>query len=208
MANLNREIFKVREVVAVFQDAAKFEAAVDALETAGFVQTNISIMADSKAVADKLGHRFEPIDDMEDDPRVPRRTFVGRADRAVEESAAIGLPLYIGAMVGSAAVVASGGAVAMALLAAAAGGAIGGGLGGILARGIGKSEADRLEDNIRDGGILLWVAVSDADAQNVATDVLGKHGGTDVHVHEIAPDWGEPDIPFEHWNPDPFLLRA
>lgn len=199
--------YTVREVVAVFQDATKLEGAVDALETAGFVQTNISIMADAQAVADKLGHRFEPIDEMAEDATIPRRAFVGKADRGVEESAAIGLPLYIGAMVGSAAVVASGGAAAMALLAAAAGGAVGGGLGGVLARAIGKSGADRLAENIRDGGILLWVAVGDATAEARAIEVLTRSGGEDVHTHELVPDWEEPEIPFDHWNPDPFLLR-
>ena len=99
-------VFKVREVVAVFHDAAKLEAAAEALDKAGFAQTNISIMADPKAVAEKLGHRFEPIEEMEDDSRIPRRTFVGKADRGVEETVAIGLPLYLGAMGGAVAVVA------------------------------------------------------------------------------------------------------
>lgn len=208
MSNQTMETYTVREVVAVFKDAAKLEAAVNDLEKAGFVQTNISIMADASAVAEKLGYRFEPIKEMEEDPKIPRRAFVGKADRSVEESAAIGLPMYVGAMIGSVAVVASGGAAAMAMLAAAAGGLIGGGIGGILARGIGQAEAERLEGNIRDGGILLWVAVSDTTAEQTAIDVLKKAGGTDVHVHEIEPDWEEPDIPFDHWNPDPFLLRA
>lgn len=197
----------VREVVAVFRDAARLEAAADDLDKAGFAQTNISIMADSKTVAEKLGHRFEPIAQMEEDPKIPRRTFVGKADRAVEESVAIGVPLYLGAMGGAVAVVASGGAAAMALLAAAAGGVIGGGLGGVLARTIGKAQADRLEDNIRQGGILLWVAVSDGAVEHRAIEVLNKAGGIDVHVHEIEQTWEQPEIPFDHWNPDPFLLR-
>lgn len=206
MPNDEMEPNKVREVVAVFRDAGKLEAAVDALEKAGFVQTNISIMADSNAVADKLGHHFVPIEEMEDSPKVPRRSFVGKADRAVEESVAIGLPLYIGAMAGAVAVVASGGAAAMALLAATAGGAVGGSLGGVLASAIGKAQAKRLEDNIREGGILLWVAVANPAAEKTATDVLTAAGGADVHVHEIEQTWEEPDIPFDHWNPDPFLL--
>ncbi len=208
MSERDVETNTVREVVAVFHDAAQLEAAVEALDRAGFVQTNISIMADSKAVSEKLGHRFEPIEEMEEDPAVPRRTFVGKADRSVEETAAIGLPLYLGAMGSAVAVVASGGAAAMALLAAAAGGAIGGGLGAVFARGIGKAEANRLEDNIRQGGILLWVAISDATAERRAIEVLEQAGGDDVHVHEIEQTWEEPDIPFEHWNPDPFLLRS
>ncbi len=206
MPEQEMEPVKVREVVAVFQDAKDLEAAVDDLEKAGFVQTNISIMADSKVVADKLGHRFEPIEEMEEDPKIPRRTFVGKADRAVEETVAIGLPLYVGAMAGAVAVVASGGAAAMALLAAAAGGAVGGSLGGVLAAAIGKAAADRIEDNVRQGGILLWVAVANPEAEKRAIDVLTRAGGKDVHAHEIEQAWEEPDIPFDHWNPDPFLL--
>lgn len=207
MSDVETGLARVREVVGVFQDAEKLESAVDDLERAGFVQTNISIMADSESVAKKLDHRFEPIKEMEDDPTIPRRTFVGKADRGVEESAAIGLPLYVGAMAGAVGVVASGGAAAMAMLASAAGAAIGGGLGGVLARAIGKAEADRLEENIRHGGILLWVAVTDAETENLAIDVLKQAGGTDVHAHEIELNWEEPEIPFDHWNPDPFLLR-
>ena len=197
-----------REVVAVFQDAPALEAAADALDAAGFPQTSISIMADERSVARKLGHRFQPIRDIEDDGRVPRRTFVGKADRSVEESAAIGLPLYVGAMAGAVAVVASGGALAMALVAAAAGGAVGGGLGAVLARFIGQREADRLEANIRGGGILLWVSVSDPAAEARAIQTLTAAGGTDVHAHDIAETWQAPEVPFDHWNPDPFLLRA
>lgn len=207
MSDQEDDTLKIREVVAVFHDAKTLEAAADDLDKAGFPPTSMSIMADAKSVAEKLGHHFEPIEEMEDDPNVPRRTFVGKADRAVEESVAIGLPLYIGAMAGAAAVVASGGAAAMALLAATAGGAVGGGVGAVLARSIGKAEAERLEDQIREGGILLWVAVSDPAAEARAIDVLTAAGGTHVHAHEIAQTWEGPEIPFEHWNPDPFLLR-
>lgn len=208
MSKQNDDPRKIREVVAVFNDAETLEAAVNDLDKAGFVQTNMSIMADAKAVAEKLGHRFEPVEEMEDDPKVPRRAFVDRSDRAVEESIAIGLPLYIGAMAGAVAVVASGGAAAMVALAATGGGALGGGLGALFARSIGKAEAERLAQNVENGGILLWVAVSDTEAERRAKEVLKAAGGTHVHAHEIAQTWEGPEIPFEHWNPDPFLLRS
>ena len=206
MSNQELETRKVREVVAVFSDAQELENAVDALEKAGFVQTNISIMAASKTVTEKLGHSYATVKDLEDSPKVPRRAFVGKADRGVEETAVIGLPLYLGAMLGAVAVVASGGAVAMALLAAAGGGAAGAGLGGVLAHAIGKSEADRLEENIREGGILLFVAVGDPATEQTAVRVLNEAGGTDVHPHTIEQTWEEPDVPFDKWNPDPFLF--
>jgi hypothetical protein len=196
---------KVREVVGVFHDAAKLEAAAEALVKAGFAENRLSVMGDQKAVAEALGHRFEPIEVMEDDPRIPQRAFILKPDRQAAESAAFGLPLYVGAMGGALLVVASGGALAMVLLAAAAGGTIGGGLGAVLAGAIGKSHVDRLAESLRQGGVLLWVAVTDTHEESRASGILRREGGADVHAQEIERTWGEQDIPFRDWNPDPFL---
>lgn len=199
----------VREVVAVFHDAAKLEAAANALLKAGFPERRLSLLGDKDAVARRLGNHFEPVEIMEDDPRVPQRAFVFKADRQAAEALAVGLPFYVGALGGALMVVASGGAFAMALLAAAAGGAVGGGLGGAIAGVIGKTHAERLEENLREGGILLWVFVEDAAEEEQASEILKQAGGVDVHAHEIERTWGEEEMPFEEWvkkyNPDPFL---
>ena len=134
---------------------------------------------------------------MEDDPRVPERAFVLKADRETAEAAAIGLAMYIGALSGAMMVVASGGAVATVLLAAAAGGAVGGGLGGMIAAIIGSRYADRLEASIREGGLLLWVVAGNDEEK--------RAGGADVHAHHIVRTWGEVEPPFKNWNPDPVL---
>jgi hypothetical protein len=195
----------VREVVAVFHDAQKLEAAAENLVSAGFSEKRLSILGDQKAVAERLGHHFEPVEVMEDDPRVPQSAFVFKADRETEEAVAIGLPLYIGAMGGAVMMVASGGALAMVLLAAAAGGAVGGGLGSVIAAAIGKSHADRLEADLRAGGILLWVFAANDDEEKQVSETLKAAGGADVHTHEIERNWGEAESPFKNWNPDPFL---
>ena len=199
----------VREVVAVFHDADKLEAAAHALMQAGVPERRMSLLGDKEAVAKRLGHRLEPLEIMEDDPRVPQRAFVFKEDRQAAETIAIGLPLYIGAMGGALTLVASGGTLAMALLGALGGGVMGGGLGGVIAGLIGKTHAARLEQNLREGGILFWVFVANAAEGRQVSDILKKSGGTDVHVHQIERTWGEEKIPFEDWikdwNPDPFL---
>ena len=196
---------KVRDVVAVFHVAGKLEAAADELVDAGFAESRLSVMGDQKAIAEKFGHRFEPIEVMEDDPKIPQRAFIIRSDRAVGESAAIGLPLYLGAMGGALAVVASGGALAMVLLAATAGGVVGGGLGGVIAAAIGKTHADRLEASLVEGGILFWVTVTDKGEEQLASEILTRAGGADVHAQEIERTWGKDERPFKDWQPDPFL---
>lgn len=195
----------IREVVAVFHDAEKLETAAEKLLAAGFPEKNLSILGDQKSVAERLGHHFEPVEVMEDDPRVPQSAFVFKADREAAEAVAIGLPLYIGAMGGAVMMVASGGALAMVLLAAAAGGAVGGSLGGLIAATIGKAHADRLEANLRAGGILLWVFVANDREKAQVSKILTAAGGKDVHAHVIARNWGEMESPFKNWNPDPFL---
>ena len=195
----------VREVVAVFDDAGKLEAAAEALVKAGFSQSRLSLLGDKKAIAERLGNHFETVEEMEDDPRVPQRMFVFKSDRATAEAAAFGLPMYVGAMGGAITMVASGGALAMVLLAAAAGGAVGGGLGGVIAAAIGKAHANRLEANLREGGILLWVVVADTSEEKQVMEILKKAGGSDVHGHLIERNWGETENPFKNWNPDPFL---
>ena len=195
----------VREVVAVFHDAAKLEAAAEELVHAGFLEKRLSVLGDKEAIAERLGHRFEPVEVMEDDPRVPQRAFVFKADRETAQAAAFGLPMYVGAMGGALMLAASGGALAMVLLAAAAGSAVGGGVGGAIAAAIGKTHADRLEAQLREGGILLWVSVGNDDEETRAGEILKEAGGADVHAHEIRRTWGEAESPFKNWNPDPFL---
>ncbi len=206
MSDLNIDsASSVREVVAVFHEAAPLEAAAEELVKAGFSERRLSVLGDQEAVARRLGHHFEPVQVMEDDPRVPQRAFIFKADRATAEAAAIGLPMYIGALSGAVMMVASGGALAMVLLAAAAGGAAGGGLGGVIAATIGRRHADRLEADIREGGILLWVIVGNAEEEERASEILKRAGGVDVHAHNIVRTWGEEETPFKNWNPDPFL---
>ncbi|SDL28135.1 hypothetical protein [Aliiruegeria lutimaris] len=197
--------YSVREVVAVFHDAEKLEAAAEDLVQAGFPQSRLNVIGDQDSIAKRLGHHFEPVEVMEDDPRVPQRAFAFKSDRFTAETAVFGLPLYIGAMGGALMVVASGGALATVLLAAAAGGAVGGGLGSVLARAIGKTHADQLEAHLRGGGILFWVAVGDDEEERLAIEILKRAGGDDVHAHEIERNFGEEESVFKHRNPDPFL---
>ena len=134
---------------------------VATLEAGGFTREDISVMASHEAVVENLNHRFETITQMEDDPRVPQTAFIAKSDLTAGKAAVIGIPFYIGATVGSLAVVASGGALALAIAAAVSGGLVGGGLGGLAAHAIGEKHAESLQEHIAAGGLLLWVRISD-----------------------------------------------
>jgi len=66
----------VREAVAVMEDVAALELAVEALEEAGFADSDISLLAGHGTVEGKLGRMYRRVEEAEDDPAAPRTAFV------------------------------------------------------------------------------------------------------------------------------------
>lgn len=47
-----------------------------------------------------------------------------------------------------------------------------------------KAHRDYYSEQIRHGGILLWVRVNDVERETLARKILKAHSGRDVHVHD------------------------
>lgn len=176
----------VYEAVAVFTNAADLQAALDELQSSGFMRQELSVLANEKAVEEKLGHRYRKIQEAEDDPDAPRTIFVANETISEAEGSAIGLPMYMAATTATGVVVASGGTMLAAILAMAAGGSIGAAIGTVLARLIAHHHAQYIQEQIDLGGILLWVHLRAPEMKDIALRVLDKHASHDVHVHEIS----------------------
>ena len=110
----------IREVVAVFDDVDALDTAVYTLQTRGFDRAAFSLLAAEKTVEQKLGHRYQQVKDVEDDPAVPRETFFSRVSRLEADYlpapalAAVGALVTIGV-----------GSILPVLVAAGAGGLLG-----------------------------------------------------------------------------------
>jgi hypothetical protein len=172
------------EAVALFHDVKSLQAAIDELLTSGFDQGCLSVLGNEKAIEDKLGHSYGSTRDLEDNPNVPRATWVPD-ESIVAEAACIGTPAYLSAIIGSLVVFASGGTllggVAIAAVAGGAGATVGTALAGI----VGHEHAKHLNENLNRGGLLLWVRTRDVEAEKKALDVLRRHSGQDVHLHPV-----------------------
>ena len=131
---------KVREAVGVFHDRESFVNAVDDLMSAGFDRADLSLLAGEQAVEEKLGRDYRRIEELADDPKVPRAAYVSHHTLAEGKTAVIGGLAYIGAVVGAGAAVASGGTLAAAIAAAA----LAGGGSGLVARAVPRSGPRRL----------------------------------------------------------------
>jgi hypothetical protein len=198
----------VREAVGVFHDRDSFHNAVDDLTSAGFDVAELSLLAGSGAVEEKLGHAYRKIEELADDPKVPRAAYVSDHSLAEGRTGVIGGLAYVGAMVGAGAVVASGGTLAAALAAAAIAGGGGGLVGGWAAQFLGRDYGQALQDQLERGGLLLWVRVRDAARERRALDILKRNGAEDVHVHELPASADPADNPLSGIQIDPFLPDA
>src|SRR5260221_12965763 len=113
------ERVKVREVAGVFRSRDALDAAVDELMFAGIDRADIDLMADFKAVREKLGGVYIPVEELPDVPQAPREAFFAREDVVVPLTHAAGMLAFIGVSVAAAlSIVASGGALALAALGA------------------------------------------------------------------------------------------
>jgi len=177
----------VREVVAVFHSAEDLESAIDRLLSSGFHRAELSLLASEHAVENKLGHHYRRASDAGDDPSLPRAAFVSTAAIGDAEGGLIGGLAYVGATVAIGVVVVSGGALAATIAAAALAGGAGAVVGSILARWVGHHHANYLQEQIEQGGLLLWVRTGNPADEAKAKGILREHGGDGIHAH------GSPD---------------
>ena len=175
-----------REVVGVFHDEQALEAAIDDLLEHGFDRADVSLLASEKAVVEKLGHAYEKVSDLEDDVSAARVAYVAKEDYGAAEGGLISGLVYVGALAGAGAVVASGGALMAVLVAAAVSGGAGGAVGLGIARWIERQRVRRLQEQIEKGGLLIWVHAGSEAQEARATEVLKQHGAEDVHAHELS----------------------
>ncbi len=174
-----------REAVGVLPDVPSLEAAIDDLLSAGFDRADISLLATREAIDGKPGQEVERVEELEDDPSVPRWPYVSREGLGAGEGGLIGGLAHIPAVTAAGAVVVTGGALAPAILAGIGAGGAGAAAGAVLARWLGNRYAESYEKQLERGGLLLWVNTREPEDERRATEILSRHGGRDVHVHDM-----------------------
>lgn len=176
----------IREAVGLFANENDLQAAIDELLSTGFHRAELSLLASEEAVNAKLTSGFAGIRAAEDDPVVPRTTYVSPEAIGDAQGGIVSGLVYAGATVAAGTVLLSGGAIAAAAVAATLIGGAGGIVGGLLAKWLGDSNTRYLQTQIDHGGLLLWVRTRDEKAEERAADILKRHSSRDVHVHDIA----------------------
>lgn len=174
----------IREAVGLFATSAELQDAIRHLEGTSFPRHDISVMGNEVELRKVFG-TSSPSSDMAADSALTPRTAPSRPEeQTIGTAAAIGGGTYIGAM----ALALTAGAVTFPAILGAAilGGAGGAAIGAILSKLMGDRYTHHIEEQIRSGGILLWVQTPDKDREDLACSIMQAHGGTHIHVHDIG----------------------
>lgn len=182
---VDQKISTVREAVGIFNHPEDLQFAVDELLSSGFDRAELSLLASESAVEEKLGHRYEKVSKLGDDPTVARVAYVSTEAIGEAQGGLIGGLMFVGALTAAGGVVASGGTLAAAIIGTVLAGGAGGLFGSILAKWVGDQHGDYLQKQVDRGGLLLWVRTRDTKDERKAVEILKKHSGVDVHVHAL-----------------------
>lgn len=177
----------IREAVGRFETPESLQDAIDEILSSGFDRAELSLLASERTVEEKLGHKYQRISQLEDDPRAARCAYTSKESIGDAEGALIGAPMYVAATAAAGLILVTGGTMGAVLLGAALAGGAGGLVGGLLARLVGDRHAAHLEEQLEHGGLLLWVRTRDNAHEQSATEIMKRHSGRDVHVHTVPP---------------------
>lgn len=178
----------VPEAVGVFESFETLQAAIYDLQVSGFSRADISLLGSKEAMEEKLGSAYRPTLELEDNPDAPRAAFVSEEAIGELQGAIAGGVFFLGSAIAMAAMLTPLSTLAASVAAIAIGGGPAAVMGTLLAQRVGQHHRDYYADQLRQGGILLWVRTVDQEKEDLAVKILKGHSGRDVHVHPWSED--------------------
>jgi len=184
--------YEIHQVVATFSEVGHFEDGADAVRALGFSRAQISLVASHDAVKAKFGDRLNRTADKFDDSAIPQEIYTDRETVKAGRVMAIGLPAYIGGAGAGLAIVATGGALAIAAGVATVGAAAGAGIGTLLAHAVSQHHIHFLEKQLKLGKLLLTVDLDGSGREGLVIEALRRSGAEDVRSTTVT----------RYWNPE------
>lgn len=178
---------KVTEAIGIFHKYDDLEEAINELETNHFGRHEISVRGSDEEVEKRFGRANVRAQSVQDDPYMPSSTDIKKEELGIGQGIIIGMSMLVGVII---AVIAQGPLIppdATSMLAIIAiSGLIGAGIGIVLAKILAKRYKKFFQDQIENGGLLIWVVTSDKMKEVEAKRILNKHGATNVHINSFT----------------------
>ncbi|MCD8526106.1 MAG: hypothetical protein LRY76_02960 [Alphaproteobacteria bacterium] len=174
----------IREAVCVFESQEQLDAAIRELETTAFPRQDISVLAHGKKLEETFGTANISSENLEDNPRAPRSFSIRPEEKTIGSTAIIGICAYSAGCI--AAIMAQQSSILTLLAAITGGSLVGAAIGGAAIYSFSRYLQQDSNWKIHHGGLVLWVRTPAPDKEQTAKTIMRKHGGRNVHMHEIA----------------------
>jgi hypothetical protein len=197
---------RTREVTGVFHSRKALVAAARNLLVAGVDRADIDVSAPLDELQKRIDYKSIPAADLADMPTTPRQPFVDEDDSLTTE-------VIAGSAAGSVAGLAMAfylvnqrmGSVGVVILSLLCGAIVGGIVLTRVRRRLQRERTMGLDKLSEANGLLIWVRVRSPEKEAQAREILVRHGGQAVHVHEIELAKRLEDLPLHSLRPDPWL---
>jgi hypothetical protein len=172
----------VREALGIFKNVRDLRGAIVELDD-HFPRTAISVLGSRAEVEAEFGTPAVSLERIADVPHTPHAVPIRIEEKVIGNSVLIGGTGYLGA---AAVAIAAGAMTIPAVITAVAIGAgTGAAVGGVLAQLLENHFNKDIEEQILRGGMLLWVHADDEAQEELACEILRRHGAEGVRVHTL-----------------------
>lgn len=175
----------VREAIAVFLDPQSLKSAIRDLLASGVSRERIGLLGSEHSVRDSLADDYTHTNNTHDSAEGPVTAFVDKNSSNHQQDSLGGSLFFAGTTGAMGAVVASSAVFGGALLAALSGVVAVGAVGAMAGKIIQQSDADYLQQQVDEGHIVLFITITDPLQEQEIIDLLTRHQGQNVKVHEV-----------------------
>jgi hypothetical protein len=195
-----------REVTGVFHSRTTLEAAAQDLLAAGIDRADIDVSASLDELQRRLNYKPLAAADIADHPAAARQPLVGEDDVVNTDAVAGSIAGCVVALALAFYLISRGTApLAVGLFSVLSGLVVGGGAMLLVRRRLRREHTLGLDKLSEAQGLVIWVRVRSPEQEAEAAEILMRHGGEAVHVHEIEVAKRSEDLPLHSLRPDPWL---
>ena len=177
---------RTREVTGIFHSRKALTEAAEELFVAGVDRADVDVSASVDELDRRLNYQSIPAADLTDMPMTPRQSFIGVDDVLSAEAVVGSVAGCIVAIAVAAFLVARSAEPLYVGIVSLLSGLVAGGIAVTrVRRRLNRERALGLEKQSEWQGLLIWVRARSPEREAEAQEILVRHGGEAVHVHEI-----------------------
>lgn len=171
----------VKEAVGIFNNQKNMDEAIADLEEAMFPRHDISVIGSKGRMEERFGSEAVSPELLEDNPRTPKDASIRPEEKTIASAVIVGVPAYFFGCLS--ALMVNPAPATVLLTAVTLGSVFGAAIGACVLYGVRVYLENRVQQQIDEGGLVLWVKTFKPEQEKKVKTIMKMHGAQDVHFH-------------------------